>query len=75
MKIIDQVNDIVLASLRPGPAAFWHPYLWNKIHALHITHSNRGLFGAEMAITPNMMIAEVHKELLDNQEFQPTKRG
>ena len=70
MKIINQVNDITFAALRSGPAAFWHPYLWNKIHATHIAHSNRGLFGAEMAIAPNMMIEEVHKELSDNKQFQ-----
>lgn len=63
MKIIDQVNDIALASLHAGPAAFWHPYLWNKIYAIHIAHTNRGLYSADMQIVPKMMIEEVHGEI------------
>ena len=63
MKIVDQVNDIALRALSTGPAAFWHPYMWNKIHAIHISHSSRGLYGADMAIAPNMIIDEVHRRI------------
>ena len=70
MNIIDQVNDIILKSLRPGPVAFWHPYMWDKIHAIHISHTNRGLYGADMAIAPNMIIKQVFDELNDNKPLK-----
>jgi len=62
--IIDKVNDIAFKALNPGPAAFWHVYMWEKIHAIHISHSNRGLYGSAMADTPKMMIDDVYKKLL-----------
>ncbi len=70
MNIIDQVNDIILKSLRPGPEACWHPYMCDKIHAIHISHTNRGLYGADMAIAPNMIIKQVFDELNDNKPLK-----
>jgi hypothetical protein len=60
MKIVDKINDITLAGLEPGPAAFLHRYLWDKIYATHIAHSNKGLYGSAMVVTPNMIIDEIH---------------
>lgn len=68
MKVIDKVNDIALAGLKPGPAAFLHRYLWDKVYATHITHSNKGLYGSAMSVTPNMIIDEIHV-MVDN--FSP----
>ena len=60
MTTVDKVNDITLAGLEPGPAAFLHRYLWDKIYAIHITHSNKGLYGATIVVAPNMIIDEIH---------------
>ena len=69
MKIVDQANTIALMSLQPGPAAFWHRYIWNKIHAVHVAHSNHGLFGSEMAMAPKMIIDEGYNQLPWNQKL------
>ena len=78
MDIIEKVNEIAMESLSPGPAAFWHRYLWDKIHSVHCAHSNRGLYGAKMALAPNMMIDEVHGKLSELRcgmnRFKPLMR-
>jgi hypothetical protein len=60
MEIIDKVNDLAFEGLYPGPAAFLHRFMWDKIYATHVAHSNKGLFGAHMATAPNMIINEIH---------------
>jgi hypothetical protein len=62
MRTVDKVNALALSGLYPGLAAFLHRYLWDKIHAVHVSHSKRGLFGADIAIAPNMIIDEIYND-------------
>ena len=61
MKTIEKVNAIALSSLFPGPAAFWHRHMWDKIHDVFYAHNKKGIPTKED--TPNMIIDEVYKYL------------
>ena len=58
---LDEVNDIMLEALHPGPATFWHRYMWDRIHHVFYAHNKRGV--RTSAETPNLIISEVHGNL------------
>ena len=58
---LDKVNDIMFESLHPGPATFWHRYMWDRIYHVFCAHNGKGVRTSEE--TPNLIIGEVHARL------------
>ena len=60
---VQMMNEIAVAALEPGPAAFMHRHLWDKVHAVVASHGRRGAYTRATSLAPELMLQEIHADL------------